>query len=162
MAKYKVRDLTLTDKIGLCAVAVMGKGVAEAAFLLTHDIKTENKASLGVMVSRWQNDEKAKEFITSVRSGTASAIAADETNDLRTREGLVSQLITATQQASGRDSINGLTTLLKVQGLDKPEEQPEQEKRRYYLPWISSCRSCVLMRTYLEVQKAQKEESNLV
>ena len=74
-------ELSLTDKIGLCGVVMLGRAAAEAAFLLTHPtVKTKNRASLGVMVSRWHHSPQAEEFIKSARAGTA-AMSNDDTND---------------------------------------------------------------------------------
>ena len=149
----KVHDLSIPDKIGLSAVAVLGKGIAEAAFLLTHpEVKTENKASLSVMVSRWHHSDKAQAFINSVRAGKATLPENDEANDLETRQGLINQLIAATRQTQGKDSISGLQTLAKLQGFDKPDEVNEEEKRIFVLTYLSHCRSCALMREYLKVQ----------
>lgn len=152
MAKYRSRDLSLNDKIGLCAVAVLGRSISEAAYILTHPTKTANKASLGVMVSRWVNDEQSQEFLKSIRSGNAKVIAPDAANDLTTREGIINQLVTATQQTSGKDSLSGLQTLAKIQGFDRPtEEAIGEERRSFFLPWISNCKNCQLMRIYREL-----------
>lgn len=160
MTKYKTGELTIKDKIGLCAVAIMGKEVAEQAFLLTHDIKTTNKGSLGVMVSRWQNDEKAKAFIESIRNGQVQTITPKDENDLTTRDGILNQLIASTKQTSGKDSLSGLQTLAKMQGFDKPDERSATaERRQFYLPWVSDCRHCKLMEIYRTTQ-SEKEEGN--
>jgi hypothetical protein len=152
MAKYRITDLTLNDKICLCAVAVLGRSITEAAFLLAHPTKTTNKKSLGVMVSRWVKDEQAQEFLNNIRSGNAKVIAPDAANDLTTREGIINQLVTATQQTSGKDSLSGLQTLAKIQGFDRPSEEPEGEERRsYFLPWVSVCKSCKLMQIFRDL-----------
>ena len=148
-------ELSLTDKIGLSAVAVMGRAVAEAAFLLTHPtVKTKNRASLGVMVSRWHHSPQAEEFIKSARAGTATVNPPDEANDLNTRAGIVNQLIASVRCTTGKDAIGGLQTLAKIQGFDKPDaEVQEDDKRFFVLPWLSHCRSCALMKLYMQIQE---------
>ena len=151
-------ELTIYDKIGLSAICVMGRAVAEAAFLLTHPtVKTKNRASLGVMVSRWHHSPQAEAFINEARAGTATVTPSpDEANDFYTRSGIIDALVTATKQTSGKDSITGLTTLAKLQGFDKPDgELKEDDKRFFVLPWLSHCRSCALMREYLKIQQKQ-------
>jgi hypothetical protein len=153
-------ELSVNDKIGLCAIALLGKGIAEAAFLLTHPtVKTKNRASLGVMVSRWHHSPQAEEFIKSARAGTATVNATDEANgDFYTRSGIIDALVTATKQTQGKDSITGLTTLAKLQGFDKPDgEMREEDKRFFVLPWLSHCRSCKLMKVYMDLQKEKNE-----
>lgn len=149
--------LSIKDKIGLSAIAVMGRSVAEEAFLLTHPtVRTKNRASLSVMVSRWHHSPQAEAFIKSVRAGTATVTPSDEANDLMTREGIIDALVTATRQTQGKDSISGLTTLAKLQGFDKPDESAPDEKRLYVLTWHSRCRQCKLMQIYLQMQKNNK------
>ena len=148
-------ELSLADKIGLSGIALLGKGIAEAAFLLTHPtVKTKNRASLGVMVSRWHHSPQAEEFIKSARAGTATVNTPDEANDLNTREGIVNQLIASVRCTTGKDAIGGLQTLAKIQGFDKPDgELQEDDKRLFVLPYLSNCRSCKLMQVYMQIQE---------
>ena len=78
--KEKKRDLTVIDRLALCGVAVMGKDYALEAYKMSHKIKTDNPASLGVMVSRWLNSNKAKEFLNEVKQLYADTLLenADE------------------------------------------------------------------------------------
>lgn len=146
-------ELTIYDKIGLSAISVMGRAVAEAAFLLTHPtVKTKNQASLGVMVSRWHHSPQAEEFIRSARAGTATVNTPDEANDLTSRQGLINQLVAAAKQTTGRDSVTALTSLAKIQGFDRPQEAEQNDPRRFFLSWKSDCRRCELMRLFREVQ----------
>ena len=147
------RDIPLNDKIALAAIAVLGRDVAETAYRMAHTINTTNKASVGVMVSRWLNTPANKEFMASVRRGTATVHIEGAAADLTSREGIIEQLITATKQTTGRDAINGLTTLAKIQGLDRPQERANDMNRTFVLRWLSHCRSCELMKLFLDVQK---------
>lgn len=147
-------ELTIYDKIGLSAIAVMGRAVAEAAFLLTHPtVKTKNRASLGVMVSRWHHSPQAEEFIKSARAGTATVNTTDEANgDFYTRSGIIDALVTATKQTQGKDSVSALQTLAKIQGFDRPQESEQPDPRRFFLAWKSDCRRCELMKLFRQVQ----------
>lgn len=147
------RDIPIQDKIALAAIAVLGRDVAETAYRMAHTVTTTNKASVGVMLSRWLNTPANKEFMASVRRGTATVHVDGAAADLTSREGIIEQLITATKQTTGRDAINGLTTLAKIQGLDKPDERTNDVQRTFVLRWHSQCRTCELMKLYLEVQK---------
>lgn len=155
--KYKMKKLTLNDQIALCAVAVMGREVADVAYKMARpQIQTENQTSFRVMLSRWLNDEKAKAFVNSVREGHANMIMPTAKNDLTTREGLIDELVRQTRVTSGKESISGLQTLAKLQGFDKPDEGAEgAERRTYVLRWLSKCRNCALMKLYFEVKEAE-------
>ena len=131
--------LSIKDKIGLSAIAVMGRSVAEEAFLLTHPtVRTKNRASLSVMVSRWHHSPQAEAFIKSVRAGTATVTPSDEANDLMTREGIIDAL----------DEEEITFTVSPYINID--------EKRLYVLTWHSRCRQCKLMQIYLQMQKNNK------
>lgn len=148
--KYKTKNLPLTDQIALCAVAVLGNEVKETAFRMARpEVVTENENSFRVMLSRWWNDPKAKEFVQDMRKGKAKVVSTDAANDLTTREGIINQLVTATQQTSGKDSLSGLQTLAKIQGYDRPtEEAIGEERRSFFLPWVSVCKTCKLMQIF--------------
>ena len=77
----------------------------------------------------------------------------DEEEQLRTRSGIVSKIITHISGVTGKDAISGLQTLAKLQGFDKPDERPEEERRTYFLPFVSRCRSCQLWRIFDDVRK---------
>lgn len=147
-------ELSVKDRIGLSAIAVMGRAVAEEAFLLTHPtVKTKNRASLGVMVSRWHHSPQAEEFIKSARAGTATVNTTDEANgDFYTRSGIIDALVTATKQTQGKDSVSALQTLAKIQGFDRPQESEQPDPRRFFLAWKSDCRRCELMKLFRQVQ----------
>ena len=83
----------------------------------------------------------------------------DEENDegrgskeLATRQGLTKRLRTEISGIHGKDSVQGLIQLAKLEGYDK-EEREEEEKRRYFLPWRSKCRACALMKAYQAAQE---------
>ena len=152
MANIRKRELSVADKIGLAAVEVLGRDYAENAFRLAHHVSTQNKQSFNVQLSRWLNSSKAKEFRQAVRN-KISKTATVEGADLRTREGLVDAMVASVASTQGKDAVQGLTTLAKLQGFDKPtEETPDVEKRVYFLPWVSNCRACKLMEIFRQVQ----------
>lgn len=78
-------------------------------------------------------------------------ISEEAENEYKTRQGLIKKIINSVYSSSGKEEITGLTTLAKMQGFDKPDEQTEEEKRVYFLPWVSNCRSCALMKMYRDV-----------
>lgn len=69
-----------------------------------------------------------------------------------TRSGILDRLSDITEDLTGKDELQALQLLAKMQGLDKPDERTEDERRRFFLPWRSKCRACALMRAYLEIR----------
>lgn len=149
-----MKQLTDKEKIALAALVVLGRDYLPTAFAMSHPkAKTQSKASLKVMHSRWFASQLCKEFREEIKNGILG-VAVAEGNDLTTRQGIIGELITATKQTKGKDAVSGLQTLAKLQGFDKPDEQSEQEeRRRYFLPYVSNCRNCELMKLYQEIQE---------
>ena len=57
---------------------------------------------------------------------------------------------------TGKDAANALQTLAKIQGYDKPDEEDEEERRRFVLRWLSKCRNCKLMQAFMDIQEQLK------
>lgn len=152
-----MKQLTDKEKIALAALVVLGRDYLPTAFSMSHPkAKTTSEASLKVMHSRWFASPLCKEFREEVKNGILG-VAVSDGNDLTTRQGIIGELITATKQTKGKDAVSGLQTLAKLQGFDKPDEQSDQEeRRRYFLPYVSACRNCELMKLYQEIQSEEK------
>ena len=159
MPNYKRKDLTLKDQIGLAAVATLGRSVAKTAYLMAYPDTKSNEKSLGVLLSRWLNDDQAKEFMTRVKQGCAQSFVnvPPDSNDLTTRDGILSELINAVKSTTGKEAISGLQSLARIQGLDKPEEGEQPDPRRFFVAWKSDCRRCELMRLFRQVQAENKK-----
>lgn len=149
-----MKQLTDKEKIALAALVVLGRDYLPTAFAMSHPkAKTTSEASLKVMHSRWFASPLCKEYREEIKNGILGVAVADG-NDLTTRQGVINELITATKQAKGKDAVGGLQTLAKLQGFDRPDERNDQEeRRRYFLPYVSNCRNCELMKLYNEIQE---------
>ena len=66
----------------------------------------------------------------------------------RTKKGVLEELIKAADGLTGKDAVSALQTVAKLQGFDKPDEQEQEERRRYFLPYVSACRNCKLMEAF--------------
>ncbi len=147
----KKSDLNIQEKIAMCGVMLLGRDALPVAYAMSHPkAKTTSASSLNVMQSRWYASTLAKAFRDDMQS-KLSRIYIDQGADLRTRDGVLSELISSVKATTGKDSVSGLQTLAKMQGFDKPEEGDDQKERRvYFLPWVSHCRTCALMKAYIE------------
>lgn len=129
-----------------------------------------NKPSIKILIQRIKNHQNPvtlkKEQQQAINNNTlynqdgtqkTQEQIEEEKNELKTREGLISNLIDSVSVISGKDKVSGLQTLAKLQGFDKPEENNEEEKRTYFLPWVSHCRTCQLMKLYRQTIEQQKK-----
>ena len=118
-----------------------------------------NKPALKILINRIKNHQNPvtlkkqdREQIQNMKQDQeGNNLSEEEKNEYKTRSGLIEKIITQVNITSGKEAISGLQTLAKMQGLDKPDEQTEEERRKYFLPWVSHCRSCKLMAIYKEI-----------
>lgn len=154
-------ELPDMEKVAVAAITILGKDFHRLAFLMSHPrSKSREENTLNVSVSRWINSPLVKSYKAQlqelIETGKATPQQAKKAgrpkkeipNDLTTREGIVKQLIDATSYTEGKDSVSALQTLAKLQGYDKPDAKDQEDRRQYFLPWVSHCRSCRLMRSY--------------
>lgn len=78
--------------------------------------------------------------------------------ELRTRDGLINALTKEIQLVHGKDSVQGLVSLAKLQGFDKEDTRQEDERRYFVLPSVGKCRSCQLMKILQELVKESTEK----
>lgn len=131
-----------------------------------------NKPSIKILIQRIKNHQNPvtlkKEQQQAITQNNNTLYNADgtrkteeeieeEKNELQTREGIIKNLINSVSGISGKDKVSGLQTLAKLQGFDKPEETNEDEKRTYFLPWVSHCRTCQLMKLYKQVTEQEQQ-----
>ena len=130
-----------------------------------------NKPSLKILIQRIKNHQNPvtlkKEQQEIIRNNTlvgddGKPLTEEEKeeirNELQTRDGIIKNLINSVSVISGKDKVSGLQTLAKLQGFDKPDENNEEERRTYFLPWVSHCRTCKLMQLYKESVSDQERK----
>ena len=152
--KEKKRDLTVIDRLALCGVAVMGKDYATEAYKMSHKIKTDNPASLGVMVSRWLNSNKAKEFLNEIKQLYADTVLANVDEGEELSEKQLTRIIER-GIVSEKDSKKQADMSLKLMAWkkDAKEEGEGKESRTYFVPYVSSCKSCKIMGFFRQMNK---------
>lgn len=151
------RQLSKEEKICICAVEVMGREFLGAAYLLCHPkTRAKSESSLAVMQSRWFASAWSKAFRREMRA-KISGMAIVQGAELTTRSGILERLQAISRSLNGKDELSALQLLAKMQGLDRPDEHEDNsEKRVYFLPWVSSCRNCALMKIYMKMQNNEK------
>lgn len=108
-----------------------------------------------------KNNKVVYDSLNNNISGSDQEITEQEKERYLTREGLIGEMIKSLRTIGGKDSVNVIQTLAKLQGLDKPDENEKDEKRRFVLRWLSHCRTCKLMRAYLDIQNDLNSANSL-
>ena len=80
--------------------------------------------------------------------------------ELKTRSGLTKRLREEIAEIHGKDSVQGIIQLAKLEGYDKEDTRTEEEKRKYFLPWRTKCRGCKLMQLYRDQELTEEEEKS--
>ena len=150
--------LSVTERICIAAVVILGdEWINEAYRLINPTSKSKDEATFRRQALRWWNHPNVKEFCKKLRNASPLHEKEDATI---TREYLIKQLkaaLRATTDPTDRASI--AMKLADLSGLKgKKEETPEADKRHYFLPWVSRCRTCELMKIYNRISN-QKQTS---
>lgn len=153
MAK-KVRELTARDKVGLAAYAVLGREYLTEAFKCTHDIKNARPESIYSMQSRWINGKQEKEFIESIREQYTDILMQNIAEDAELTDKQLSTIIQRGIVAE-KDLKKQSDMSLKLMQWrkDAKMESKEKDRRIYVLRFLSHCKTCELMKMYLDVQE---------
>lgn len=158
-------NLTAKDII-LCFAVAAGAPASDALQIICNKKGSQNKITKDLEV--WhQNNPGAAVLINRIKNRrglkpTKEEITRDESEErkeekrreYKNRDGIINKLIDAVDGTTGKETISGLQTIAKLQGLDKPEEHEKEDKRTYFLPFVSCCRSCQLMKIYRDTEKA--------
>ena len=160
------------------AFAIASGAPITDAYLITHKCKpntTQEEAqaqaqalltsrpALKIIINRIKNRKNPATFSKQQqeeleRINQAQNMTEEERDEFLTRHGLIGKIIDNITLVHGKDAISGLQTLAKLQGYDKPDEQNQEEKRQYFLPWVSHCRSCQLMKVFRQIQTEKAPE----
>ena len=113
----------------------------------------DNNPGAKILARKLRNGrtERAKAAQEEEQAEQAGELTEEEKDEFCTKNGLVRKIVTSIKSTTGKDRVTALVTLAKLQGLDKPDEDEGEERRRYFLPWVSRCRTCELMRIYCQM-----------
>lgn len=129
----------------------------EAAEQRCNDFLSSNPG-MKVLIVRLKNNKNKLARVKEEENKEGREIEEGKGDEFCTRDGLVKNLIYTVNSCQGKDRANILMTLAKLQGLDKPEEGENEEKTVFYLPYISKCNSCELMKLYKKVKNESKND----
>ena len=119
--------------------------------------KIKNKKNPATFKKEEQKTLFNQEYIKELEE----SMSEEERDEFKSRSGLIEKIITQSRLVTGKDAISALQTLAKLQGFDKPDESETEDKRKYFLPWVSHCRTCKLMQTYIKVQQDTQPPENV-
>ncbi len=163
------KNLTDLERICVAALLVLGRDSLDMVYhILKPDTTVERGEIFHKMALRWWNNPVVKSFANDLR-----AIHLQRCDDLIEMESeedepltkgfLIKELrlaLKATTDPGDRASIAlKLADLTGLKGKDT--ESREKEQRRFYLPFVSHCRSCKLMQVFKDISQQHKEEINL-
>jgi len=157
----KIKKLTDLERVCIAATLTLGKDSLDMVYhVFKPDTTVESPLIFHKMALRWWNNPIVKSFANDLRS--IHLQRNEEIIDMETEEDepltkafLVKELrlaLKATTDPSDRASIAmKLSDLAGLKGKDT--ESKEQEQRRFYLPFISHCRSCKLVKLLRDISE---------
>lgn len=129
----------------------------EAAEQRCNDFLSSNPG-MKVLIVRLKNNKNKLARVKEDENIEGREREEGKEDEFCTRDGLVKNLIYTVNSCQGKDRANILMTLAKLQGLDKPEEGENEEKTVFYLPYVSKCNSCELMKLYKKIKNDSKSD----
>lgn len=161
-------SISIKEKIVACGVLTLGSGdeVLDEAYRLLYPGSQANGDSLHRQARRWWRLPRIKEFRAqrhAIAQGQPQQVAeTDELDDMKMRSLVISELRKALAQAdkpSDRAQIS--IKLAEMVGVKGRKEEEEKNRRHFYLPFISHCRTCPLMRAAVELREMEKGHNNV-
>lgn len=155
-------ELSIKEKICLAGLTVLGKDYLAEAFDMCHNVKTTNQGSLSVMRSKWLNNDRVKEFTAGIRKQYADTLLDNIGEDTELTD---KQLIAIIQRGiiSEKDMKKQSDMSLKLMQWRKDAKEEESEtkdNRTYFIPWVSHCRTCALMKVFQKAQEEKEKENS--
>lgn len=162
----KIKTLTDLERVCIAATLTLGRDSLDMVYhILKPDTTVESPLIFHKMALRWWNNPTVKSFANDLRAihlqrnDDAIEMETEEDEPL-TKAFLVKELrlaLKATADPSDRASIAmKLSDLVGLKGKDS--ESKEQEQRRFYLPFVSHCRSCKLVQLFKDISNQNRSK----
>ena len=155
MPKNALSDI---DRIALAARITLGPESLDMCYRIVNPTSSTSDEIFHKMALRWWNNPRSKAFrhdILNIRQQAAKDeidMESDEDSPL-TKSFLIKELraaLSATSDPADRASI--ALKLADLAGLKGKQEEKGEERRRFYLPFVSHCRTCKIMQLFREFQ----------
>ena len=155
-----IRELSTRDKIALAACAILPKEYYREAFLMARNITTTNATSLASMQTQWMNNPKARQFRKEIRSLYADTLMDEGDDQGKTLS--EEQLLRIVERGivSEPDRKKQADMSLKLVQYRRDADLADvEDRRKFYLPYVSRCRSCQILKLFQEFQSQIKNNS---
>ncbi len=145
----------LTEKEKFCLSGYVATGDADMAWRLSRPTPvTATSENAHRLALRWLRKPHVKRYLESLHSISTSRAESGNVEN-RTKEQMVTELNTLANSVSEpklkADILKQIADLQQMKNQTPDSEKREQ--RRYYLPWVSNCKSCELMKAYRRSQR---------
>ncbi len=145
----------LTEKEKFCLSGYVATGNADMAWRLSRPTPvTATSENVHRLALRWLRKPQVKCFVEELRNKSFKQIESTSVEN-RTKEQMVTELNTlansVTEPKLKADILKQIADLQRMK--EQTPEKEQSERRLYYLPYVSDCRHCQLMKTYMEVQR---------
>lgn len=147
-----VRELSTKDKICLAACSILGKEYHRTAFLMCRNIHTKNESSINAMQSDWLNNEKAKQFRREIRSLYADTLMEDAQEGEELSEKQLLRIVERGIVTEPDKKKQADMSLKLVQYRRDASVGDSEDRRHFYIPYVSHCRTCQIAKLFKEFQ----------
>ena len=160
MARKK-GETKLSDIEKFCLYGYLATGNIDMAWKLSRPSPpTASVESTHVLALRWVRKPTVKAFISDAQKLQFKSAKEKQTGN-RSKDDIIRELNVLITQSEGQTKLQAdlIKLLAQLEGMAerKTEEDLKEERTVFYLPYVSKCNSCELMKLYRKIKADQKE-----
>lgn len=118
----------------------------------------ENNPGLKVLITQLKKDRT----VNAISKRQVQTMINDQNNDeeqqrreeeikkFKDKNYIIEKLALAAMNETGKERANILVKIADLQQMKQEENKEEEEKRRFYLPYVSKCRTCKVLKLFQE------------
>ncbi len=161
MPKIALND---TERVAGAALFLLGEGALDTIYGVVNPGSKATPEAFHRQALRWRRGEQMQAYLEELASIHNNPVTSIDPKDEAplTKGYLIRELrnaLTNVKDAEARSKI--VMRLADLANLKKEEdEETKKDQRTYFLPWISRCKDCMLMKIFQEEQRKRKGAAN--
>ncbi len=159
MPKIKLND---TERVCGAALFLLGESALDTIYKVVNPGSKATPEAFHRQALRWRRGEQMQTYLEELASIHQDPITNNDPKDEAplTKGYLIRELrnsLTNVKDAEARSKI--VMRLADLANLKKEEDEAKKENRTYFLPWVSHCKTCKLMKIYQDELRKRKESN---
>ncbi len=161
MPKINLSDV---ERLMVAAILTLGKSAIDKAYNVINPNSAAEEGNRHRMALRWFRSDNVKAYyheLLTISRETMTLIDKEDVDDEPLTKGmLIREMRKALKMVSDPESRSKLVMrLADLANLKKEDEERQREMRTYFVPYVSDCNSCALMKEFKKLQQCCDDKS---